>query len=257
MIQPIIGLPGATAAKLAAHREVFLHPDKVVYRSSTRLLHRLSLDWESEASPQTLKAGTILALRKVSSSDPRSYWMPWVLTTSHSSYTGGTSGPHYILLPITFQAYAAELFPSGARFTRVKYRSSGELEFTHIASNGGATTFTLSGVTYVAIPVASIANDWADDSILLYHGIGVGPTGTSDVFIDVEAFSIVPGNTLVDATRHTQLHHYPWSGVVLGSRLYPPSKVSTEAATRQKVLKALAKEATSRGFSGLIVDEVN
>jgi hypothetical protein len=247
-IQPVVGLPGAYPPKLSTRREIFLHPDRVSYRYSGRFLHKHAKDWEDLESPNTLKAGTLLALRKTrfpGESQAKLYWFPFVLTANH------TSGANKIVLPEGFKRYAHLFSGTSCRFTRVRLNTSTRLlEYTHVDSNGN---IVINETSLEILFDSGIDSSWADGSILLFWGVN-GPSGTMSPFEYVDAFSILPGDTLV-SDAHTQLHHYPWSGIVKGDMLYPRYTLSGSDTVRNSVLKRIVKTAAASGLTGLIVDE--
>ena len=249
-IQPVVGLPGVYPPKLSVRREIFLHPDRVSYRYSGRFLHKHAKDWEDLESPNTLKAGTLLALRKMQlpwDSVPKMYWFPFVLTVNHTSSTDK------ILLPEGFKRYAHMFTGANYRFTRVTLDPGDfTLRFTHVASNGNVN-LTETNLEILFNNSAGIGSAWANGSVLLFWGT-IGPSGTMNPFDYVDAFSILPGDTLVTDT-HTQLHHYPWSGIVKGDMLYPRNTLSGSDTVRNSILKRIVKAAAAFGISGLLVDE--
>jgi len=249
-IQPLVGLPGVYPPKLSVRREIFLHPDRVSYRFSGRFLHKHAKDWEDLESPNTLKAGTLLALRKMrlpGESVAKMHWFPFVLTANHTSDT------NRIVLPEGFKRYAHLFAGSSCRFTRVTLDSTNlTLRFSHVSSNGNVNT-PATGLEILFDGGAGINATWANGSVLLFWGVD-GPSGTMNPFDYVDAFSILPGDTLVTDT-HTQLHHYPWSGIVKGDMLYPRYTLSGSDTVRNSVLKRIVKAAAAFGLTGLLVDE--
>jgi len=250
-IQPVVGLPGAYPPKLSVRREIFLHPDRVSYRYSGRFLHRHAKDWEDSESPNTLKAGTILALRKMrlpGESVAKLYWFPFILTANH------TSVANKIILPEGFRRYT-NLFAGSCKFTRIQISSGvGSLLYTTVVSNGTVNvTGTSLEINFDTNQNITNAN-WADRSLLAFWGVEGGPTGSGNPFDYVVAFSILPGDTLV-TDAHTQLHHYPWSGVVRGDMLYPRYTLSGGDTLRNHALKIVLKAAASAGLTSLLVDE--
>ena len=244
-IQPVVGLPGAYPPKLSVRREIFLHPDRVSYRYSGRFLHKHAKDWEDSESPNTLKAGTLLALRKMrlpGDSVAKLYWFPFILTARHLSATDT------IILPEVFQKYAY-LFSGNCVFTRITLDPSNyTLSYTHVTSNG---TVNISG-NNLEIQFSSgsgINSGWANNSVLLFWGLE-GPSGSMNPFDYISAFSVLPGDTLVSDT-HLQLHHYPWSGIVKGDMIYPSSSSDTVITIKKRIVKAAA----ASGLTGLLVDE--
>jgi len=251
-IQPVVGLPGVYPPKLSVRREIFLHPDKVSYRQSNRFLHKHAKDWEDLESPNTLKAGTLLALRKMrlpGESVAKLYWFPFILTANHTTAT------NKILLPESFKRYT-HLFSGACKFTRIQISTGGvgSLLYTTVVSNG---TINTSGpnleINFDASQNITNAN-WADRSLLAFWGVEGGPTGSGNPFDYIIAFSVLPGDTLVSDT-HTQLHHYPWSGIVKGDMLYPRYTLSGGDNLRNHVLKQVLRAAATFGLTGLLVDE--
>jgi len=249
-IQPVVGLPGVYPPKLSVRREIFLHPDRVSYRYSGRFLHKHAKDWEDLESPNTLKAGTLLALRKMRlPGEPvvKLYWFPFVLTANHTSDT------NRIVLPEGFKRYAHLFAGSQCRFTRVTVNTNTlSLVYTHVLSNGNVNT-TATNLEILFNDTAGINANWANGSVLLFWGT-IGPSGTMNPFDYVDAFSILPGDTLVTDT-HTQLHHYPWSGIVKGDMIYPRYTLLVNDTFRNYTLKRIVKAAAEFGLSGLLVDE--
>jgi hypothetical protein len=245
-IQPVVGLPGAYPPKLSTRREIFLHPDRVSYRFSGRFLHKYAKDWESATSPSTLKAGTLLALRKLrfpGESQSRLYWFPAVLTINHTSDT------NQIILPSAFRNYSY-MFGTNCRFTRVRVDSNFVMQFQTVAAAG--VNVTDSGVVITVDPSSGVNNTWANQSILLYSGLE-GPSAQNSPLEHYVAFSVLPSDTLL-GIDDMQLHHYPWSGIVRGDMLYP-RRPSGSDATRNVVLRRFLKAAASAGLTGLLVDE--
>jgi len=245
-IQPVVGLPGVTAPKLSVRREIFLHPDRVSYRYSGRFLHKYARDWENPLSPNTLKAGTLLALRRLrfpGDSVTRLYWFPAVLTNNHTSDT------NKIILPAAFRNYSY-MFGVGCRFTRVRIDGNFVLQFQSVAATG--VNVTDSGVDITVDPANGVNNTWANQSILLYSGFE-GPSAGNSPLDHYVAFSVLPSDTLL-GDDDIQLHHYPWSGIVRGDMLYP-RRPSGHDATRNVVLRRFLKAATANGLSSLLVDE--
>ena len=244
-IQPVVGLPGVYPPKLSVRREIFLHPDRVSYRYSGRFLHKYARDWENPLSPNTLKAGTLLALRRLrfpGDSQPRLYWFPAVLTINHTSDT------NKIILPAAFRNYSY-MFGVGCRFTRVRLDGNFALQFQHVTATG--VNVTDSGVDITVDPSHGVNNTWANHSILLYFGLeGPGAGSPLDHYV---AFSVLPGDTLL-GDDDTQLHHYPWSGIVMGDMLYPRRPQGNDVM-RNTVLRRFLKAATASGLSSLLVDE--
>jgi hypothetical protein len=251
-IQPLVGLPGVSASKLTTRREIFLHPDKVAYRNSNRFLHKNAKDWEDDVSPNTLKAGTLLALRKLrfpGDSQSKLYWFPFVLTANHLSDT------NKILLPASFKKYSY-MFTAPCKFTRIQM-NTGEstLFYSTVTSNGSVDA---SGANLVInFDPGIIANStWADRSVLVFWGTEGGPpSATASPFEYLLAFSILPGDTLVSDTTHLQLHHYPYEGIVKGDMIYPRYTLSASDPLRNIILKRILKTASSVGLCGLLVDE--
>jgi hypothetical protein len=248
-IQPVVGLPGAYPPKLSTRREIFLHPDRVSYRFSGRFLHKYAKDWEDLESPNTLKAGTLLALRKMrfpGESQAKLYWFPFVLTANH------TSDLNKIVLPEGFKRYAYLFAGTGCKFTRVTLNTTtNTLTFTHVVSNGNVN----STPTSLEISFGGgIDGNWANGSVLLFWGVDGPSDANANPFEYINAFSILPGDTLVTDT-HTQLHHYPWSGIVKGDMLYPRHTLSGTDTVRNSVLRRIVKAAASAGHTGLLVDE--
>jgi len=250
-IQPVVGLPGVYPPKLSVRREIFLHPDRVSYRYSGRFLHKHAKDWEDLESPNTLKAGTLLALRKIrfpGDSQAKLYWFPFVLTANH------TASSNRILLPESFKSYAY-MFGNGSMFLRVRVNGgSRETDYSIVTANGNP----VASDQYLEIPIdpsGGVGNSgWADNSVLVYLGLNA-PTSTESIFSQILAFSVLPGDTLVSDT-HTQLHHYPWSGIVKGDMLYPRStQWSSNNPVRNSALKRVVKAFAERGLTGLLVDE--
>jgi len=247
-IQPVVGLPGVYPPKLSVRREIFLHPDRVSYRYSGRFLHKHAKDWESLEAPDTLKAGTLLALRRMrlpGDTVSKMYWFPFVLTANHTSTT------NRIVLPRGFNRYAHLFSNSPCRFTRVTLDpNTRSLVYTHVTSTGSVE----QKQTSLDILFGSgIDGNWANNSVLLFWGVD-GPTGTMNPFEYIDAFSILPGDTLV-ADSHTQLHHYPWSGIVKGDMLYPKYTLSGSEPVRNHILRRIVKAAAAFGLTGLLVDE--
>jgi len=244
-IQPVVGLPGVYPPKLSVRREIFLHPDRVSYRYSGRFLHKYARDWENSLSPNTLKAGTLLALRRLrfpGDSQIRLYWFPAVLTINHTSDT------NKIILPAAFRNYSY-MFGVGCRFTRVRLDGNFALQFQHVTATG--VNVTDSGVDITVDPAIGVNNTWANQSILLYSGFeGPGAGSPLDHYV---AFSVLPGDTLL-GDDDTQLHHYPWSGIVMGDMLYPRRPQGNDVM-RNTVLRRFLKAATASGLSSLLVDE--
>jgi len=245
-IQPVVGLPGAYPPKLSVRREIFLHPDRVSYRFSGRFLHKYARDWESTTSPNTLKAGTLLALRRLrfpGDSQARLYWFPAVLTVNH------TSGTNRIILPAAFKNYSY-MFGVNCRLTRVRITGNLTLEFTTVTANG--VTLADNSLDITVDSGHGVNDGWAHQSILLYSGFE-GPTAGHSPLEHYVAFSVLPGDTLL-GNDDLQLHHYPWSGIVRGDMLYP-RRPSGQDAMRNVVLRRFLKAAASAGLSGLLVDE--
>jgi len=244
-IQPVVGLPGVYPPKLSVRREIFLHPDRVSYRYSGRFLHKYARDWENPLSPNTLKAGTLLALRRLrfpGESQTRLYWFPAVLTINHTSDT------NKIILPAAFGKYSY-MFGVGCRFTRVRLDGNFALQFQHATASG--VNVTDSGVEITVDPANGVSNTWANQSILLYSGLE-GPTSGSPLEHYV-SFSVLPSDTLL-GDDDIQLHHYPWSGIVRGDMLYPRRPAGHDPM-RNTVLRRFLKAATASGLSSLLVDE--
>jgi hypothetical protein len=211
-------------------------------------LHKHAKDWEDLESPNTLKAGTLLALRKTrlpGDAVAKLYWFPFVLTANH------TSGTNKIVLPEGFKRYA-HLFNGNCKFTRVTLNTNTlSLEYVHVTSNGNVVT-TPTGLEIGF--TSGIDANWANGSVLLFWGLD-GPTDASaNPFDYIDAFSILPGDTLVTDT-HTQLHHFPWSGIVKGDMLYPRYTLSGTDTVRNSVMKRIVKGASVFGLTGLLVDE--
>ena len=245
-IQPVVGLPGVHPPKLSVRREIFLHPDRVSYRYSGRFLHKYARDWENPLSPNTLKAGTLLALRNLrfpGDSQARLYWFPAVLTNNHSSDT------NKIILPAAFKNYSY-MFGANCRFTRVRLDGNFALQFhTVIATR---VNIIDSSLEIEVDQSHGVNNTWANHSILLYSGLE-GPTATYNPLEHYVAFSVLPSDTLL-GDDDIQLHHYPWSGIVRGDMLYP-RRPSGHDAMRNVVLRRFLKSATASGLSSLLVDE--
>ena len=245
-IQPVVGLPGVTAPKLSVRREIFLHPDRVSYRYSGRFLHKYARDWENPLSPNTLKAGTLLALRRLrfpGNSPIRLYWFPAVLTINHTSDT------NKIILPAAFRNYSY-MFGAGCRFTRVRLDGNLALQFQTVSATG--VNVTDSGVDIAVDPASAVGQGWANQSILLYSGFE-GPSATNNPLEHYVAFSVLPSDTLL-GDDDIQLHHYPWSGIVRGDMLYPRQPAGQDTM-RNTVLRRFLKAATANGLSSLLVDE--
>ena len=244
-IQPVVGLPGVYPPKLSVRREIFLHPDRVSYRYSGRFLHKYARDWENPLSPNTLKAGTLLALRRLRfpGEPARLYWFPAVLTINHTSDT------NKIILPAAFRNYSY-MFGVGCRFTRVRLDVNFVLQFQTVVATG--VNVTDSGVDITVDPSHGVNNTWANHSILLYSGFE-GPTASNSPLDHYVAFSVLPSDTLL-GDDDTQLHHYPWSGIVRGDMLYP-RRPSGHDTARNVVLRRFLKAATASGLSSLLVDE--
>jgi hypothetical protein len=154
-----------------------------------------------------------------------------------------------ILLPEGFKRYA-HIFGVGSRFTRIASNIQGTLSYSTVT----ATSNPVPSGSYLEIPCANqVDEEWADNSVLVYWGLD-GPLVDQNPFGYVLAFSILPGDTLVSDT-HTQLHHYPWSGVVKGSMIYPRN-TSNNSDGRNKTLERVLRAAAAEGLTGLIVDEV-
>ena len=245
-IQPVVGLPGVYPPKLSVRREIFLHPDRVSYRFSGRFLHKYARDWESSTSPGTLKAGTLLALRRLrfpGESQTRLYWFPAVLTINHTSDT------NQIILPAAFRNYSY-MFGVNCRFTRVRLDVNLVMQFHTVSATG--VNVTDSAVVINVDPANGVNNTWANQSILLYSGFE-GPGPTNNPLEHYVAFSVLPGDTLL-GNDDMQLHHYPWSGIVRGDMLYP-RRPSGHDTMRNVVLRRFLKAAASAGITGLFVDE--
>jgi len=250
-IQPVVGLPGVYPPKLSVRREIFLHPDRVSYRQSNRFLHKHAKDWEDLESPNTLKAGTLLALRKMrlpGESVAKMHWFPFVLAANH------TSGTDKIVLPEGFKRYAHLFSGTQCRFTRVTLNTNTRsLVYTHVVSNGNVNV-TATSLEILFDNAAGINATWANGSVLLFWGVE-GPTDANANPLEfIDAFSILPGDTLV-TDSHTQLHHYPWSGIVKGDMIYPRYTLSGSDTVRNSVLKRIVKAAATFGLTGLLVDE--
>jgi len=245
-IQPVVGLPGVYPPKLSVRREIFLHPDRVSYRYSGRFLHKYARDWEDPLSPNTLKAGTLLALRRLrfpGDSVARLYWFPAVLTINHTSDT------NKIILPAAFRNYSY-MFGVNCRFTRVRLDGNLVLQFQTVSATG--VNVTDSGVDITVDPSNNINNNWANQSILLYSGFE-GPSAGNSPLEHYVSFSVLPSDTLL-GDDDIQLHHYPWSGIVMGDMLYPRRPASGDAM-RIVVLRRFLKAAAASGLSSLLVDE--
>ena len=245
-IQPVVGLPGVYPPKLSVRREIFLHPDRVSYRYSGRFLHKYARDWENSLSPNTLKAGTLLALRRLrfpGDSQIRLYWFPAVLTINHTSDT------NKIILPAAFVKYSY-MFAANCRFTRVRLNVDRVLQFQTVTATG--VNVTDSGVEITVDSTHGVNNTWANHSILLYSGFE-GPTASNSPLDHYVAFSVLPSDTLL-GDDDTQLHHYPWSGIVRGDMLYP-KRPSGFDPMRNVVHRRFLRAATASGLSSLLVDE--
>jgi hypothetical protein len=155
------------------------------------------------------------------------------------------------LLPAAFTRYS-QLFQGPCKFTRIQINPvENWISYNTVVSNG---TIVVTN-NFLEINFDSgINNTWAERSVLVFWGIEGGPSGTDNPFDHVVAFSILPGDTLVTDT-HTQLHHYPWSGIVKGDMLYPRYTLSGSDAVRNNVPKRIVKAAASAGLTGLLVDE--
>jgi len=244
-IQPVVGLPGVYPPKLSVRREIFLHPDRVSYRYSGRFLHKYARDWENPLSPNTLKAGTLLALRRLRfpGEPARLYWFPAVLTINHTSDT------NKIILPAGFRNYSY-MFGAGCRFTRVRLDGNLALQFQAVTATG--VNVTDSGVDITVDPASNVNNNWANQSILLYSGFE-GPSAGNSPLEHYVSFSVLPSDTLL-GDDDIQLHHYPWSGIVMGDMLYP-RRLASGDTMRIVVLRRFLKAAAASGLSSLLVDE--
>ena len=244
-IQPVVGLPGVYPPKLSVRREIFLHPDRVSYRYSGRFLHKYARDWENPLSPNTLKAGTLLALRRLRfpGEPARLYWFPAVLTINHTSDT------NKIILPAAFRNYSY-MFGVNCRFTRVRLDGNLVLQFQTVTATG--VNVTDSGVDITVDAIHNVNNNWANQSILLYSGFE-GPVATYSPLEHYVSFSVLPSDTLL-GDDDIQLHHYPWSGIVRGDMLYPRRPAGHDPM-RNTVLRRFLKAATASGLSSLLVDE--
>jgi len=248
-IQPIVGLPGVYPAKLSLRREIFLHPDRVSYRYSGRFLHKHAKDWESPESPNTLKAGTILALAELrfpGETQSKLYWFPFILTLNHLSTT------NKILLPASFNQYSY-MFTGPCRWTRFQIvGATPSIRYTNVISNATVNTTD----THLEINFSNtwgIDSEWADNSALVFWGLD-GPIADQNPFDYVRALSVLPGDTLVSDT-HIQLHHYPWSGIVKGDMLYPKFTLTGVSSGAKYVIKKVLRDAAAAGLTGLLVDE--
>jgi hypothetical protein len=212
-------------------------------------LHKNAKDWEDTESPNTLKAGTLLALMNLQfpgETQSKLYWFPFVLTLNHLSTTDK------ILLPASFKNYAY-MFTGLCKWTRFQLVApTPSIAYTNVISNGTVNT---SG-TYLEInfnPGSGIDSSWADNSVLVFWGL-VGPIADQNPFDYVRALSILPGDTLVSNT-HTQLHHYPWSGIVKGTMLYPKFTLTSAPNGAKYAIKKVLRDAAAAGLTGLLVDE--
>jgi hypothetical protein len=253
-IQPLVNLPGVSAPKLSTRREIFLHPDKVTYRNSNRFLHKYAKDWEDTETPNTLKAGTLLALRKIRfDGEPQAklLWFPFILTSNH------TSGTNVIVLPEAFKKYAY-MFSGQCIFTKFQIDNhTNHLLAETVVSNGSVASTPLGLEIYFHPSEGVNGPNWADASVLAFWGVDGGPVNHNDDPFDyVAALSVLPGDTLVSDNTHLQLHHYPWSGIVKGDMLYPRHSPAIGDFIRNLTLKKVLKAAASVGLSGLLIDEV-